>query len=254
MYLNTNFEFNRIKSIDMNVGAYHVDDTSMTKNIFGVNRGINKDIFNNRSYFNGIENKPIEFDMSLAKINGEKWTQEERIKISEWLYQDEYKPLRLCDNPYLVYYAMISGNSERYDIGNNEGWINIHVECANPYCYTNLGVEKHIFNEYENSIEIKSRSNINEPCYPIFELESLDNQTIEFQPLYDRLSSTIIKNVKKGEKLIIDNLNQDIITKIDKYKFSDFNKQWFELHKGINRIKIKGKMILYIKYQFPIAF
>ena len=252
MFLSQHFSYDRIKSIDMGVTMQYINK-NLDSIHFGINRTVNEEYIGDTNYFQGVSNKPMEFDIEIAKLDGNKWTLNERQKISRWLFQNDYKEFISCDYPYIKYYAIFTEKTVRWDNGINEGFITAHVKIKDPYAYSSMFIERHVLENTENIIYIENMSNLNEYIYPVFEFTSLENQDVTFINLYDNLPPCKIDNLHKGEKIIIDNINEEVESDLpNSFRLSDFNMEWFRLVYGVNQIKIIGKIDLKIKYQFPV--
>lgn len=262
MFLSEEFEYNGISSNTMGVSCVSIDSSGMKESPFGMKRSIREEKINGRDkpYFHGFEKECLTFKMTIGKINEDnlEWTFEERKKISEWLYTDYYAPLLSLDNPEVIYYCTPIDDGLRFDNGIMQGYITITMKCNAPYPFSPTYIEEYKYEQnIDNIIEINNLSNVTKYYYPEIQVCS-DDTNFKLINLTNNGEEFTFNNIDKGETIYINNEMKQIET--DKkdlkgnkvYRLTNFNKNWFKLVKGVNRIKVEGNVNVLFRCSYPI--
>ncbi|EDS77140.1 conserved hypothetical phage-related protein [Clostridium botulinum C str. Eklund] len=263
MFLSEQFEYNGISSDTMGVSCISVDTSGMKESPFGIKRNIQEEQINGRDipYFNGFEKECLTFKMTIGKINEDdlEWTFDERKKIAEWLYTDYYAPLLSLDNPEVIYYCTPIDDGSRFDNGLFHGYITVTMKCNAPYPFSPTYIEQYNHKQaISDIIEINNLSNISKYYYPEIQVHSEDT-SFKLVNLTNGGEELAFSNIDKGETIYINNQMKQIES--DKkdfkgnkvYRLSNFNKNWFKLVKGINRIKVVGDVDVIFRCSYPIT-
>lgn len=259
MFLNTDFTYDGISSTVMNVHLISAD-TGMVEMPFGYSREIIEESISNKSqpYFFGFKRDCLKLDIEIGKIgctNEEcEWTYEERKKIVEWFWQDEYKPFVSLDNPELIYYCTPIGESKRFDNGLLHGYIKLQLRCNSPHAYSPTYIESYNYQlGMSNVIEITNLSNVDEYYCPEIQFNMLNSNDITIVNLTTG-EDFIFTGLEIGENVYVDNALKQIETdKADTYRLSNFNKKWLRLVKGVNRLEIIGEVNVVFRGSYPIS-
>jgi phage-related protein len=86
--------------------------------------------------FHGIEEEPLEFEMTIAFEKD--FTDADIDGIILWLFQDNYKPLFFEDKPNKVYWCMPVGDATLAHTGLKEGYFTITMRCNSSRIYSPL--------------------------------------------------------------------------------------------------------------------
>lgn len=208
----------------------------------------------NRSYKHNLlgvsEDKPLEFTLSFGSFDP--LTRYDISSIQKWLFgHREYKKLQIVQEDMMnVYYNCILNNPKIITAGNIPYMFECTVTCDSPFAWEKEKVYEYTLNGAETVIVHNNMSDINDYTYPIIEFDSkLSQNTVSLMNLSNNNRETKIQGLMLNEKITLDNEKQIISSSSDLSRLGNFNKNWFELVKGENRIQVTGKIgTLTIKY------
>lgn len=166
------------------------------------------------------------------------------------MYQDSFKPFISQDNDEIVYYLKATKIYKNFDC-NMKGMLTVEFQPYTSYGYKYF--EKKIICENEIETKIINDSTTSAEFYdPIIEIESFAEGDIQIQNLsIENSEPLIIKNMKKDEKITIDNFTYTVQNEFGENKFLSVNRNWIRLKKKKNILKIQGNCKVTIKCNFP---
>lgn len=256
MFLSQSFMYNGINSELMGVAIARTEN-GMIEMPFGHRREIVEEKLDKKEtpYFYGFSNECLMLSITLCKLDGSSWTYEDRRKIVEWFYQEEYKPFISLDNPEVIYYCTAVGEPKRYDNGFEEGYVTLNLKCNSPYAYSPMYINTYDYKiSKTNILEIDNTTNVKKYYYPEIEIEMVNGTEISIINLTNKGEEFKFTNLKKGEIIYINNDMQEIESSLkDTWRLSNFNKNWLKLVKGVNRLKINGNVKVAIRCCYPIS-
>jgi phage-related protein len=263
-YLDMYFEYDGCKCTEFGLYLVRVNQSGLMESPFGVNQSIIEDTtpYNDMPYHYGVKREPLVLDLQLAKMDhsqpGE-WTTEDRKNITQWLFgnRDEYKKLVLADHPEIVFYCIPIGDSRRFFNGNAQGYVTLQVRCDAPSGWSLPQVD--LYDEYTSTpsvIEINNLSNIDKCFFPEVEFTISSGTTFSLKNFSDGGRIFSFTGLAAGETVYANNQIglRNIASSTGLNRLGNFNKNWFRLVQGTNRIEITGNYSkLEIRSQFPIA-
>lgn len=264
-FISDEFEYDGIPSYEMGVSLVSLE-SDLIETPFGYTRDIKEEKIPHRDkpYFYGFEKECLTLKLTIAKLDSEgnplEWSVDDRIKIVEWLYKDKYCPFISADNPEVIYYCTPVEDGVRFTNRDLKGYATITLRCNSPYAYSPTYIEEYNHaTALSDIIEINNLSNVKKYYHP--EIQVYTNNTTSFKivNLTDGGREFSFSNLDNNETIYINNEMQRIETdKVDVlgnkvYRLQNFNKNWFRLVKGINRIQIVGDVDVLFRCSYPIS-
>ena len=255
MFVQPNFTYNGIYSLDMNVSICSVQggvSSDMLNNI-GVEYSEDYSVVNSLvdylPYYSETFVDATNVELSLliydnATMEAIDITTIDLEEIYDWLITDDFVPFISDDNTEIIYYFKVIKIVKVLDY-KNKGYLQVTFKPFSKYQYRRK--------EYETlvtSTTLMEVVNYSRKKYmPIIELINYgDEETINI------IGDMEIKGLKQGEKIIIDNLSKIVQDKNGVNKFSCCNRKWIELEPRIsNQITIKGNCGVKFICEFPIV-
>lgn len=259
MFISEYITYDGIPSTDF--GLYLVKmDGGMSERTFGLKQNIIEQKAQNNPvpYYIGVEYEPLELEITLAK-DGE-WTDDDKVKVAQWLFQGEYKPLISSDNMGIAYYCQPVGDVKGFFNGISQGYVQINMRCDAPY-----GFSYPIETQYHdlrvggiNTIIIENHSNVGKYYYPEIEIQRFEaigtTPVLTLTNLSDGGRVFEFAGLEYDETIYVHNERKQIITSVpNAYRYSNFNGNWLRLVQGQNSIEVSGACIIATRMQFPIA-
>lgn len=136
MFIGTSFRYDNEVSDSYGVLLVRVDSSNkFVEQNFGLNRNIETIEINNINHITKITQTPIKFKIQITKkVNG-KWTLEDRMKITKWLFKNNYCDFISEDSP-LVYKCIAVGEPKFYNNTYDCGYADIEFVCDSSHAYT----------------------------------------------------------------------------------------------------------------------
>lgn len=254
MFVSSQFTYDGKSSDEFNLMLIRTD-SGLISGQFGVRRSTRKekDAKNPIPYFYGVSEDVLTFDIQLALTKT--WSKDDRIKIAKWLFQNEYRPFISNDTPDIIYYCMPVEAPEKFFNGIMEGYVNLSFECDSPYGWTPQTTQSFNLatNDTTQIITLNNSSNILKYYYPELEITLLQGTGFKLKNLSNNNEEFEFSNLNVGEVIYINNQKKQIISSTNLYRFDNFNKKWFKLIYGQNRIEVTGKVKIDVRSQFPIV-
>ena len=250
------------------IGLYIIRmDKGFISNAYVGEKKIKSEIKSNRveSLMQGVAHYVIKFDLEMVLLDDNKelreWTPVARQEVAKLLFKDRYCSFQSADDLGKVYYGMFT-NAQQIFTMNGTGYLKLSFTTNAYTAWSN--VLNHSFNFWNNDasgriIEIINESNIGKKYKPKIEIEMLEEEGLidaEFKifNISNNNKEFSFKDLRFDEVISVDNMNGIIKSSypININPYDNFNKQWFELVYGVNKLKIFGKCKINIQAQFPI--
>lgn len=250
-----NFLFDNISSKDMGLYIVRIDSSEISS-IFSHSQSIVEQTRynNNVPLFSRVEKSPLEFEITCSLLD-EEFTPEKKMQLSRWLICDVYKPFVSEDNPNLIYNVISTDQINLITFGSLKGYFTIKFRCDAPWGYSPTYLETFDLSEITipTIIEIENRSNAVQHLYPEIEFTLSDTNTgVSLINLSNAGEEFKYTNLSVNEKIYTNNERKQIISDLNLYRLGNFNKKWFRLVYGVNRIQITGKCQISFRYRFPL--
>jgi len=254
--INMNFIFDNISSEDMGLYIVRIGNSGEISSPFIPAQNIieTKLYKKHTPLFHRIEKQPLEFEITCSLLEGE-FTPEKKMELSRWLCKETYCEFISQDNPNLIYEVIMTNQSDLLTFGNLQGYFTIQFRANSPWGYSPVYQNNFDLSEITipTVITINSYSNAVEYLYPEIEFTlSGTNTGISLKNLSNAGETSTFINLTVGEKIYINNERKQIISDLGLYRLGNFNKKWFRLVYGINRIEITGKCTISFRYRFPL--
>lgn len=249
-----NFNFNR----DVSLILVQTEDNESVENMGGNYSPMEQSsAFNGRLYSMGVKESPTDFKLKMVAVKEYftddgicyhreplPLTNELRREISEFLFLKKYAPLCLDDAEDEIKIAMFTGQSERENFGNNQGWITVNCHLSSQVSYSRELVNNYTNYSPKKVVSIDNLSNAKGYTYPNLWISTLEDE-----------DSITITNLNTGDVISFNNIPPDTIINIDNetreitvnngYEYGrqgNFSRTWLKtINGGLNQIEIQGK-------------
>ena len=207
---------------------------------------------NDTPYYYGSVKKPLELEVTFAKIKGY-WTPEDRRSFAYILDSDvnnKYIPMRVVmENEPRVYFVKYIGGVDIFTNTVQEGYLTVHFRCDSPYWYSNYCISIDDFSDAESNIKIfENRGNV--ICLPKLTVEKVGDGSISIQNTSCGGTTLVLNNLLNGEEVTIDNKFKKITSNLPEvYRYNDHNGVFLSMPYGINYLRIIGKCRMLWKYR-----
>lgn len=206
---------------------------------------------NDEPYFFGVEREPISFPLSF--YFDEKLSDDRKREIARILDQDYYKPLYAKNNPQRIYYAMCVDSSQHIHNGIQMGYMTLNFRTSSPYAFSPVYYKYYDFRD--NTVSGEEFIFINNgdvECKPVIELTAFEEGNFIIENHSESGEELILTGLKNGEIVTIDCI-QETITSTVTERYNDFNNNYLSfVPYSKNYIKVYGKCVIKLKYQFKL--
>lgn len=251
MFVQPNFSFNGIYSLDMNVSICTIDNNNMLNNIavdYVTDVTIENNLIDYHPYFTESSTEPNDIELNLliydyVTMTALDFDDIDIEAIYDWLITDSFAPFISDDDKDIIYYFKVTKISKvlSYD---NKGYLNVVFKPFSKYSY--------IRREYEinvNGTETVEIFNYSRQTYkPIIEITNLGNTST-----INMVNDMTIVESSTNEKIIIDNLAKIVQTERGINRFNCCNRKWIELKpREYTILTLEGNGIFKIICEFPV--
>lgn len=227
MLESLNFTYNGKSSSDMGVINVH-EGSGLFKDLFLPTRKINVTRIKgkDKSYFKGVDTEPLSFPLTIFI---EEWRDRNNLrKISEWLFQEYFKPLTFESHPERIFYAIVEGSSSLLHNGCQDGYVTLNVVCNSPFTYSPLI-------PHELSIQgVYSQIFYNEgdrPIRPQLKITKIGDGDISIKNESNQQILTL-KNLYNNEIVYINGEHEEIMSSLqrsnNRYLHDNHNDVWLD--------------------------
>ena len=255
MFVQPNFTYNGIYSLDMNVSICSIQGGTsgdMLNNIgveYSEDYSVENSLVDYLPYYSETFVDPTSVELNLliydhTSMEAIDTTTVDLEAIYDWLITDDFVPFISDDDIEVIYYFKVVKITKVLDY-KNRGYLQVTFKPFSKYQYRR---KEH--SAYVTSTSFLEIFNYSRKKYmPIIELTNYgDEETI------NKIGDMEIKGLKQGEKIIIDNLSKIVQDNNGVNKFSCCNRKWIELEPRINnQITISGNCGVKFICEFPIV-
>lgn len=253
MFISENFSYNNIPNTEVledTLMLVRVGGNSIQKQNFGENRKLST-VYQRKTgeyLLYGKINSPIKFKIQLAKEKA--WTEDEKIKVNNWLFQNSYKDFKSEDSAYI--YRCMATDGNFYNDSFNRGYAEINFECNSSYAYTDIitrtvevsGTAQIIYDCKSNLKDVKYKPEIQ------ITLQSGDGFSIINST---NNSSLIFKDLVGINTIYVNNQTYIIMTNNGTNILPNLqNKRFLSLNSGNNILNMTGNGSVLFRSQFPV--
>lgn len=239
---------------------------NLSNGMIETHTGVTQDIIEEKSmsldkpYFLGVDRKPITFSMNFARVDNEKWDYQTKLKFSRLIFEPNYRELKSADYPQVVYNVICVDEPKKVLNGVDQGYITLNFRCDAPWGWSPATVvTKNISGASDENpyvIELENNSNVLQWYYPEVEFKTLGTTNFKMSNNKDGGRDFIFTDIYDGEVIYVNNDIKKVIGDQPyplKYRLDKFNKNWFRLKYGKNKINIYTDCIISFKMKYPVA-
>lgn len=255
MFTKTSFIFDGVKSDQFKLVLVNLQTGATNAPFTGSRSVVEEKMSKNRTpYFNYIKEEPMTITVTMARK--EPWDYDTRIRVAQWLFQDEYKDLISTDHVGIVYKCIAVDSPEKILIGNIPRMLNITFRCNSSTAWSPLNTE---YRDLTNItaptiIVLENKSNIEKFYYPELTIRSIDGGTILIRNMTDEGRIFNFDNLSPNETLYVNNKMRQIETdRPSVYRLKDFNRGWLRLVQGVNQLEVSGRCEIKATMRFPMV-
>ncbi len=246
-----NFYYNGRHSSEIGVslvslnGGMHQTNYLPNKKIFS-----EKIAGNNTPYVFGSDYDPLEFKLVLACIDGEQWTDSKRREVARWLDTSTFEEFYTEDEPDKYYYFHYQGLVELTRNGVDEGYIEVTMLNDSPYARSPVQEKRYELTNITSPTIIEFENIGDEVIYPEMWIYNMYDGNFQIRNLSNGGKDFKFINIANAETIYVDNEHHHIETDITlTYRYDNFNNNYLELVRGINRLEVTGACSLLFRYQ-----
>ena len=210
---------------------------------------------NDRPLFQGFQNEPLEFEMSIAFT--EKFTDEKLSDIIDWLFQGFYKPLYFEGREDRIFYCTPIGEPRIVHNGLKEGYFTLTMRCDSAFVYSPVLISQiyDLSDGKSKTIELFNEGFDN--LYPEISIDKIGSGSVSFQNITDSGLIWEIRNLGDKEQVYIDckkGIIKSNMEDLGVYHYEDTSGNLIRLLKGRNTLIISGKCKVQFRYRYKYRF
>lgn len=236
-------------------------DSGLEKIPFGIDQSIiEEDVPTiDKPFFFGVKRKPIEFELTFARDNNEKWDYEMKLEFVRMFFKPYYQEMRFERYPQIFYRVICVSSPEQAMNAVDHGYVTLKFRTDAPYAYSETYMTtRNVVGATEivpYELIIENNSNALEYYYPI--IEFITNGTT-FKMVNQREPDRIFEftGLVDGETVYVDNENRKVVGDQpypENYRLNKFNQNWLRLKQGTNTLHIYTDCTFTIKVESPIS-
>jgi Phage tail protein. len=197
-------------------------------------------------HYKTVVDKPLEITFTIGSLTPIDALM--RGKITAWLMgRQEYKNLRILQGDYAgMYFKCIFTKQSTIFVNGLAYAFSITAVCDSPFVYSAPLVQTFDIGASETIINVLNKSDIlDEYIYPKLEFTATSSlSSLSIKNLNDNNREFAFSNLVTGETIFADNENKIITSSSGISRLQSFNKFWFRLVGGLNKVVVAGKGIL----------
>ena len=202
-------------------------------------------------YFYDVQYQPLKFSITFSTMDN-RWTLEKRREIARWFDKRQFKEFYSEDNVDLRYYLLYQGGIDLHTTGNLQGYIECEFLNISPYGYSPVYQKSYDLSTITIPTIIEFDNQGDDILYPELQIIKFGDGNLTIKNLTNGGKIFQFNNLVNNEIIYIDNQNRDIISNLYDTRLDDFNNNYLDLVRGINRLEVVGACKLDFRYQFII--
>lgn len=258
IFISDKFMFNGVHSDAMSVSLVTFD--SNTFNPYGLNYNQSVSLQSTKngvSYFtyDSEEVEEIELNLVLNDRNSNPlpWDDDTIRNVSDWLLTDSFAEFISEDNVDLIYYFKVK-KIIKHLTNDRLGYLQLIIQPYSNFAYVKYH-RKFIFDKKkENIIDIYNESSLKEEYKPVLKIKNLGDELDIIQVFNETTNKDpfVLSGLEKNEEVVIDGLIGTVYNQHKDNLIMKTNRRWFDLAKGVNKVKITGNIEITIMCKFPV--
>jgi len=212
-----------------------------------------KIVGNNTPYIFGTDYDPSEFKIVLACVEGEHWTDSKRREVARWLDTSTIEEFYTEEEPHRRYYFIYQGLVDLTHNGAGDGYIEVTMLNDSPFARSPIQERRYELTNISSPTIIEIENVGDDILYPEMWIYNMNDGDFLIRNLSNGGKDFKFKNIANAETIYVDNEHHHIESDIPlTYRYDNFNNNYLELVKGINRLEVTGACSLLFRYQFYI--
>lgn len=193
---------------------------------------------------------PLVVNITLSTLD-DLWTFEKRREVARMLDIDSFEEFYTTDNIDKKYFLAYTGGIDLTHNGNEQGYLNIQMLNISPFTYSPMYTNTYIFANETRIIEFTNYGD--NSLYPEMWIKQKSDGNVSIKNLSNGGKIFEFVDLTLGEEVYIDNKNHDIETDLSlTYRYDNFNNNYLELLRGVNRLEVTGDCDITFRYRFEI--
>ncbi|MEC1726916.1 phage tail family protein [Schinkia azotoformans] len=249
------FSYDGIRSDYLGVYLVHLNSDLVTDPFLGERQIISESIVGNDiPYIYNVQTNPLQVTITLSCLDGY-WTLDKRRELARLLDQKKFCEFFSTSNIDKLYYLQYIGG---IDISTNralQGYLTVKFINISPYSYSSV---------YEH---VKDLSSITEPTMTTFEnigdnilypemwIQKIGTGDVSIRNFSNSGAEFKFTNLLDQEIIYLDNRPNHHYIKtnlVNTYRYDNFNGNYLELPRGVNRLEVTGACKIKFLYQFEL--
>ncbi|MDC6267369.1 phage tail domain-containing protein [Lysinibacillus fusiformis] len=248
------FYYNGRHSSEMGVCMVNLNSGLTKSNYLSNKKIISERIAGNPiPYVYGSEYESLEYTLTLACIEGERWTDEKRREIARWLDTNNFEEFYTDDEPDRYYYLQYQGLVELSHNDAMDGYIEVSMLNDSPFIYSPIQEKRYELTAITSPTVIEFNNIGDDIIHPEMWIYHMNDGDFQIKNLSNGGKDFKFTNLANSETIYIDNKHHDIESDITlTYRYDNFNNNYLELVRGINRLEVTGACSLLFRYQVQL--
>lgn len=248
------FYYNGRHSSEMGVCMVNLNSGLTKSNYLSNKKIISEKIAGNPTpYVYGSEYEPLEYTLTLACVEGERWTDAKRREIARWLDTNSFEEFYTDDEPDRYYYLQYQGLVELSHNDVMDGYVEVSMMNDSPFIYSPIQEKRYELTDITAPTIIEFNNIGDDIIYPEMWIYLMNDGDFQIKNLSNGGKDFKFTNLANSETIYVDNKHHDIESDITlTYRYDNFNNNYLELVRGINRLEVTGACSLLFRYQVQL--
>jgi phage-related protein len=249
---NLEFFFNNQSSTNLGIVNINLEGGMIQERLFATRELFEEQLRGKtKPYFLSIEQKPFEFQLAFAFLNG--FDNNKIREISRWLNVPYYKEFYFLENPQFRFFLMPIVDSFITHNGMNQGYVSLTMRSNDAFSYS----QEFLTENYDLSLnppegtQITIENNGDVPMGLEMWITKYNDGEITIINTNDDNKEFTINNLKDYEQIYINHENEDIQSNVpNSYHFDDVTTDFIKLPIGINVLNVIGRCKIQFRYRY----
>ena len=246
------FVFDGINSSELGVYLVNVESGLLTHKFLAEKEIISETIQgNDMPYVYGNTKRPLVINITLSTLDG-KWTFEKRRELARLLDVDYFAKFYRADEQSKIYYLQYIGGIDLTHNACENGYLTMQMQNISAYTYSPVYIETILHDGVTPEI-YNFTNNGDANLYPEMSITKIGDGDLSIVNLSNGGKEFKFTGLLDNEILTVDNLNHDIETDVPlTTRYDNFNNEYLELPRGVNRLEVSSPCEITFRYQFTI--
>jgi hypothetical protein len=265
-FTNQEFIIDNIKSNDIGINGVSIvrinESEIQTPFISGKNIVEEKIRYRDIPFYYTSEKQPLEFEIKFS-ILADTYTDSVLFELGKIFGKSKYVPFQTTDYLGKIFYIQSTSPVSLITYGSYKGWFSFTARTSAPFAFAPIEISTFDCTLASPlspiTIEIFNKSNVMHPKYNDYYYEPemwIDLGTgitgLIISNISDGNRQTILTGCATADSIYMNSSLKQIEADNTISILNRFNKVWFRLSFGLNKITINNSCIIQIKTQFPL--